>query len=289
MRIHNLLKLLGAGTLALAANACVIRETPVNYGYGYAQGGYNAQGGVTVGEPAPYYVNDYPPEPLYETMSQSPGYGYAWIDGYWHWNGYEWVWMSGRWVQQQDGYVYVQPYYDWQDDGRYVYYPGYWSEPSRVPSRVKVIDHRDGRPRTGYQPPRHDRPGVRDHRDGGGTVRPDRDPRPPRDHRDPRPDVRPQPDRPRVDPQDRPPRDNRQPPRTDDGRRPTRDVREQPNPPRENRQPPRSNDNNSGGDRPSKPTRRDNRRSSLVVSQDQAMVASVSPTMITSGQARLIK
>ncbi|MCA9678690.1 MAG: hypothetical protein KC464_26920, partial [Myxococcales bacterium] len=165
----------------------------MNYGYGYASSGY-AQGGVTVGEPSPYYVSSLPPDPLYETMSSSPGYGYSWIDGYWHWNGYEWVWVSGRWVQAQQGYVYVQPYYDWSDDGRYVYTPGYWSRPERVPARVKVVDHRDGRPPTGYQPPRPhvgDRAPVRDHR---GTVQPPRPGNdghggtrtpPPRDHRDP--------------------------------------------------------------------------------------------------------
>ena len=128
MRMRRLAQWIGLAGLALAAEACVIRETPVNYGYGYASSGY-AQGGVTVGEPSPYYVSSLPPDPLYETMSSSPGYGYSWIDGYWHWNGYEWVWVSGRWVQAQQGYVYVQPYYDWSDDGRYVYTPGYWSRP----------------------------------------------------------------------------------------------------------------------------------------------------------------
>ena len=68
---------------------------------------------MSVGTPSPYYVSSMPPEPLYEQMSASPGYGYVWIDGYWHWNGYEWTWVSGRWERQQEGYVYVQPYYDY--------------------------------------------------------------------------------------------------------------------------------------------------------------------------------
>src|SRR5687767_11126607 len=87
---------LSFGALALAAQACVVHETPVNrsYGYGYTQAGYS--GGVTVGTPSPTYVSSLPPEPLYETMTSSPGYGHVWIDGNWHWNGYEWVWVSGR-------------------------------------------------------------------------------------------------------------------------------------------------------------------------------------------------
>ena len=162
------------GALAFGAQACVIRESPgVNrgYGYGYAQAGY--QGGVMVGSPSPYYVNSMPPEALYETMTSSPGYGYVWIDGYWHWNGYEWVWMSGRWVTEQTGYVYIQPYYDYDSGGSYVYYPGHWSRPEQVDSRVRVREHRDGRPTTGYYP-HDDRAQSRDHRGttGGGTVPP---------------------------------------------------------------------------------------------------------------------
>jgi len=171
-RLSNLLTGLAFGALAVGASACVIRESPgVNrgYGYGYAQAGY--QGDVMVGNPSPYYVSSMPPEALYETMTTSPGCGYVWIDGYWNWNGYEWVWVSGRWVTEQQGYVYVQPYYDWADDGRYVYYPGHWSHQNDLDSRVRVVDHRDGRPTTGYYPTgNHDRPHTVDHRGDGGTV-----------------------------------------------------------------------------------------------------------------------
>jgi hypothetical protein len=173
-RIAQLIGSLAFGALAVGSSACVIRESPgVNrgYGYGYAQAG--TQGGIMVGTPSPYYVNSMPPEPLYETMTTSPGYGYVWIDGYWNWNGYEWVWANGHWVTEQQGYVYVQPYYDWDSGGRNVYYPGHWSRPEHVDSRVRVVDHRDGRPSTGYYPtPSRDRPTVVDHRgsSGGGTV-----------------------------------------------------------------------------------------------------------------------
>ena len=139
MRMRRLLSSLSLAGLAFAAQACVVRDaTPVNPGYGYGTG-YNqtgyVQGGVYVGEPSAYTVSSMPPQPLYETMTQSPGYGYVWLDGHWDWNGYEWVWMSGRWVQDRTGYYYVQPYYDYGYSGGYTYTPGYWTTPDRVPSR----------------------------------------------------------------------------------------------------------------------------------------------------------
>jgi len=151
MSFRRVAHLIGATGLAFALQACVVRDTrPVNGGY-YAGGGYQAQASVTVGTPNPYYVSSMPPQPLYETMTSSPGYGYSWIDGYWHWNGYEWVWISGRWERQQEGYVYIQPYYDYSG-GSYVYTPGYWTSRDRVPSNWQVRDHRDGRAPT-YIPP----------------------------------------------------------------------------------------------------------------------------------------
>ena len=245
-RIRMWIATAGLGALTLAASACVVRETPVNrgYGYGYASTGYNA--GVTVGTPSPYYVSSMPPEPLYETMTSSPGYGYVWIDGYWHWSGYEWVWVPGRWTREQSGYVYVQPYYDWDDGGRYVYYPGHWSRPDRVSGRVRVVRHRDGRPPTGYHPPRGDRPRTRDHRDGG-YVPPPR-PRPPRhdsgggvrDHRPTDGGGYVPPPRPRPDTSRPPPRDHRTPPSTTTPPRPRPDTSA---PPRDHRPPPSTTPN----------------------------------------------
>ena len=149
--MRHLANLVGALAVALAVQACVVHDTPVNMGYGY---GY-ASGTASVGQPNPYEVSSMPPEPLYEQMTPSPGAGFVWIDGYWHWNGYEWVWVSGRWEQQQDGYVYVQPYYDYET---FVYTPGYWSRPEQAPHGWHVRPRHDGRPAmvsppSGYRPP----------------------------------------------------------------------------------------------------------------------------------------
>ena len=158
MRI--VVKVLGAAGLVLAAQACVVHDTaPVNAGYGYGYGTGYTTGSVSVGEPQPYTVSSMPPEPLYEQMTGSPGVGFVWIDGYWHWNGYEWVWVGGRWEHEQVGYVYVQPYYDYSG-GTYVYTPGYWTSHDRIPTGYTVRDHRDGRP-TVVVPPV-----------GGGGTRP---------------------------------------------------------------------------------------------------------------------
>jgi hypothetical protein len=183
---------LGLAGLSMAASGCVVRgyaRTPTVHGSAH----------VGVHSSQTYTVQAYPPDPLYEEVAVSPGYGHVWIDGYWHWNGYRWVWIGGRWMPERVGYVYVSPYYDYVD-GRYVYRSGYWSHRDRLPRNVRVYDHRDGRPAT-YVPPRRDtrydyRPGVRDHRSyqgrppattgprdhrsGGGTYQP---PSGPRDHR----------------------------------------------------------------------------------------------------------
>ncbi|MEJ7601087.1 MAG: hypothetical protein WKG01_24500, partial [Kofleriaceae bacterium] len=158
----RMIKWIGAVGLVLATQACVVRESrPVNGGY------YSSSTSVTVGQPSPYYVSSQPPEPLYETMSVSPGYGHVWIDGYWHWNGYEWVWVGGRWEREQaENYVYIQPYYDYSNN-QHVYTPGYWSTRDRAPRGWTYREHRDGRPR-GYVPPRG----------GGGWSGGDNTPRP---------------------------------------------------------------------------------------------------------------
>jgi hypothetical protein len=169
---------LGAALL-LGVPACVVHDTPpVNPGYGYGMyGSYGPQsygpGGtasasVSVGEPSPYYVESMPPEPLYEQMTDSPGDGSVWIDGYWHWNGVEWVWVNGRWEREQPGYVYVEPNYDYVAD-QFVYTPGYWSTPDRVPSGWIIRGHRSGRP-TMVAPP------VGAGGNGGAGIRPNRPP-----------------------------------------------------------------------------------------------------------------
>ena len=37
------------------------------------------------------------PEPLIETVPVAPGPGFAWVPGYWSWNGSAWIWIYGVW------------------------------------------------------------------------------------------------------------------------------------------------------------------------------------------------
>ena len=165
MQIRRFARWVGSLALILGVTACVVRDTPpVNPGYGYygpqTYGpGYgpppssapgsddtgDAAGNGAASEPTPYSVDSMPPEPLYEQMSPSPGDGFVWIDGYWHWNGYEWVWANGRWERDQAGYVYVEPSYDYVDE-QFIYTPGYWAPPARIPHGWHVRDHHHGRP-----------------------------------------------------------------------------------------------------------------------------------------------
>src|SRR5512138_1702292 len=142
MRMKTL-RWIGVAGLALVTTACVAHDPVQNVNGGYYPQPHGYVTGVST--PQPYAVGTLPPDPLFEQMTPSPGYGYVWIDGSWHWNGYEWVWVAGRWEQEQVGQVYVQPYYDYVDGG-YVYTPGYWSTRERIPRGTVVRDHRDGRP-----------------------------------------------------------------------------------------------------------------------------------------------
>jgi hypothetical protein len=237
VRCRAVVALVGVAGLAILASGCVVRaySTPATATV-YTSGTVHTSGAVAVDSSATYTVSNYPPEPLYEEVTVSPGYGYVWIDGYWNWNGYDWAWSTGRWVRERSGYIYVAPYYD-HVGGRYVYRGGYWSRRDRAPRHWVVRERRDGRPavyvptvrdhraRRYHEPYRRGpgyRPAPRDHR----TY--DRRPAP-RDHRQPTYDRRPAPRDHRQPGYDRrpAPRDHRQQPTYD--RRPApRDHRQQP-------------------------------------------------------------
>jgi hypothetical protein len=163
---------LAALGFGLALGACVVHDpAPVNPGYGYPYGyglgaGPDYQGFATPGTPTPYEVTSQAPEPLDEQMTPSPGDGFAWIDGYWHWDGYDWVWVSGRWEHEQDGYVYVPPYYDYSGS-TFVYTPGYWAERGHTPPGWIVRGPTRGHPATIVPPPTWHNP-THPLRPGGG-------------------------------------------------------------------------------------------------------------------------
>ena len=63
--------------------------------------------------------------PLYD-QPPIPAPGYAWIPGYWAWDGYEYYWVPGYWATPPaEGLYWTPPYWAWTE-GDYTFYPGYW-------------------------------------------------------------------------------------------------------------------------------------------------------------------
>jgi hypothetical protein len=74
------------------------------------------------------YPSSPPPDPIPEYEPPAPGYGYAWIGGYWDWTGNDWTWEAGYWAPQEAGYLYIRPRFLFVD-GRPVFYRSYWQGP----------------------------------------------------------------------------------------------------------------------------------------------------------------
>ena len=65
----------------------------------------------------------YPPPPLRaEVIGPAPGYGYAWVPGYWDWGPRGYFWVGGRWtVPPYRHSVWVGP--RWEG---HRWFRGYW-------------------------------------------------------------------------------------------------------------------------------------------------------------------
>lgn len=87
------------------------------------------------------YARVPPPEPYVEVVAASPGDGYVWVDGYWHWTGDHYRWIGGHWAARPyPGYVWVSS--GWvHDHGHYRFVPGRWVHHSHRP-RVRYVHSR---------------------------------------------------------------------------------------------------------------------------------------------------
>lgn len=68
-----------------------------------------------------------PPLPFYE-QPVIPADGYLWAPGYWAWDpvAVDYYWVPGTWVEPpQRDLLWTPAYWGW-NEGRYVFYPGYW-------------------------------------------------------------------------------------------------------------------------------------------------------------------
>ena len=158
--------------LALALPGCVVREVREIH---YVQGESRATTEADVGAPGAIIAESQPPAPIVEDAGTPPEADYAWVDGYWHWDGAEWVWIDGRWVPPMVGLYFVAPSYYTSGD-QCVYVPGRWQRhPDRGPRRV--VRHDSGRTRyPGSWTKRH--PGQRPGDDVWIGPAPRRDPAP---------------------------------------------------------------------------------------------------------------
>lgn len=72
------------------------------------------------------YVRIGPPAPVVEVRSVSPGPRYAWVPGYYRWDGYGYGWAAGRWVAPPRRHaVWVAPHWVHSRHGWYMA-GGYW-------------------------------------------------------------------------------------------------------------------------------------------------------------------
>lgn len=108
-------------------------------GYAYDLGyGYDADYVGYAGPSGSVYASVAPPAPLVEVVPPQPGPGYAWINGYWGWDGQRYVWNRGSWgLPPGPGYAW-QPY-GWVAAGPgYRFVPGRWY-PYGSPPNIQYV------------------------------------------------------------------------------------------------------------------------------------------------------
>jgi hypothetical protein len=69
-------------------------------------------------------INAAPPPPRVIVVPP-PRVGYAWVPGYWRWNGHRHVWVNGHWVRERRGWHWVPAH--WVEVGpRWRFVRGHW-------------------------------------------------------------------------------------------------------------------------------------------------------------------
>ena len=66
-----------------------------------------------------------PPPPSQEVVVAAPGPAYAWVPGYWSWQG-RWVWIGGRYVVRPHPRAVLVPGHWARHGGGYIWVSGYW-------------------------------------------------------------------------------------------------------------------------------------------------------------------
>ena len=77
-------------------------------------------------QPVFVVAREAPPAVIVEERVVSPGEGYTYVNGYWHWDSTRYVWVSGQWIQPPHAEaVWVAPRYERSDDG-FHFTVGFW-------------------------------------------------------------------------------------------------------------------------------------------------------------------
>ena len=101
---------------------------PAYTGYPAGPQAYPAAPGYAVPNPGvEYQAPGAPPPPQQEIIIATPGPGYTWAGGYWHWqNG--WIWIPGQWIlPPRPGMRWFGPHWEPHHDGdRYRMEHGGW-------------------------------------------------------------------------------------------------------------------------------------------------------------------
>lgn len=75
--------------------------------------------------PPPVVVYQAPPAPV--AYAPPPRDGYAWISGFWEWDGRRYVWREGYWERERPGFEYVPAAWILVGGG-WRLTPGHWAE-----------------------------------------------------------------------------------------------------------------------------------------------------------------
>src|SRR5215831_4673952 len=111
---------------ALAGSGCYVGPQPPPPAYVDP-----AAGAPVAADDGTVYPATPPPDPIPEYQPAAPGYGYAWVGGYWDWTGFEWSWDAGYWAPADQAYLFIGPRFVFLD-GRPVFYRPYWRGPGGV-------------------------------------------------------------------------------------------------------------------------------------------------------------
>jgi hypothetical protein len=116
--------LVALAAFTLAGCAIPVESPPTYY---YSPSPMVATPSPVVVTPSPVVVMQSPPPPRVEVVPMAPAATYAWVPGYWGWNGRSYYWVGGRYIVRPSTRAYWVPGH-WQRRGNgWIFISGHWS------------------------------------------------------------------------------------------------------------------------------------------------------------------